>query len=286
MGQASDRIDVQRFVRDYCAIYLGASDAVVEVETSPTQTDPRHNPDPLTGEAPLETRITVHVKDQTVEADGIDLREALIETMAAVRALTIPGPPSLEAVIYTIGGEEVSEDNFGSGYPKQYRHLDVYGLMGLYPQLAHGMVGEFEVKLYSTSDPDIAPLLYAYGSDGQEQYHLLPAAVDDEPQVDAFTKAWTRGMSIVGRGYFHDASHHQVAYRSLAPYVDDIQKALPRLPASTAVFLAAMVSFFNGDTGGKMLRSLQAAGLSDIAARLDHDQRQVLADLMVAYTGW
>lgn len=56
--------------------------------------------------------------------------------------------------------------------------------------------------------------------------------------------------------------------------------------ASTAVFLAAMVSFFNGDTGGKMLRSLQAAGLSDIAARLDHAQRQVLADLMVAYTGW
>lgn len=279
-------IDVDRFLRDYCAIYLGDSDVVVDVAHLPTQADPRRNPDPLTGEAPLETRITLHVKDKTVEGEGIDLREALTETMAAIRELTIPVPPPPEPVSYTIAGEEVSEEQFVAAYPKRYRHLDIHGLIELYPQLAQGVVGEFDIRLYSTSDPDISPLLHAYGADAQDQYHLLAAATCDEPQIDPFTKAWTRGIALVGREYFRNASHHQVSYQFLPPYVADIQKSLASLPASKAVFLAALVSFFNGDTGAKMLRSLQAAGLSDIAARLDHDQRQVLADLLIAYTSW
>lgn len=107
----------------------------------------------------------------------------------------------------------------------------------------------------------------------------------EEPEWDPFTKAWTRGIELIGREYFRDIGY-QAPYRARPPYISDIKKSLESLPASTAVFLAAMVSFYNGDTGGKMLRSLQAAGLGDIAARLDNDQRQVLADLMVAYTGW
>lgn len=107
----------------------------------------------------------------------------------------------------------------------------------------------------------------------------------DEPEIDPFTKAWQRGMKIAGESYFYDRGY-VTSYRSAPPNVVGIKKSLETLPAGTAIFLAALVSFYNGETGGKMLRTLQAAGLGDISARLNQDQRQVLADLLLAYTGW
>ena len=52
------------------------------------------------------------------------------------------------------------------------------------------------------------------------------------------------------------------------------------------MFLASLVSFYNSDPGGELLRSLGANGLSGIAARLDESRRQVIADLLLAYPGW
>jgi hypothetical protein len=75
-------------------------------------------------------------------------------------------------------------------------------------------------------------------------------------------------------------------YRELTPRIDAIKKALEVLPTGSAVFLAALVSCCNGDTGGRMLRALQASGFADIASRLDVDQRRVLADLLVSFEGW
>ncbi len=49
-----------------------------------------------------------------------------------------------------------------------------------------------------------------------------------------------------------------------------------------AMFLAALVSFYNSDPGGELLRSLGANGLSGIAARLDESRRQVIGDLLLA----
>ena len=92
-------------------------------------------------------------------------------------------------------------------------------------------------------------------------------------------------MEIAGRQYFRNPGYF-ISYQSAPPNITEIKKSIETLPAGQAIFLAALVSFYNGETGGKLLRSLQAAGLSDIAARLGHDQRQVLADLLVAYTGW
>ncbi|MDD4865730.1 MAG: hypothetical protein PHQ28_00935 [Mycobacterium sp.] len=106
-----------------------------------------------------------------------------------------------------------------------------------------------------------------------------------DPEPDSFTTAWKRGIELVGRQYFREGGYF-ISYELSPPDIVEITRSLEFLPAGTAVFLAAMVSFYNGDTGGKMLRGLQAAGLGDIAARLDHDQRTVLADLLVAYTGW
>ena len=63
-------------------------------------------------------------------------------------------------------------------------------------------------------------------------------------------------------------------------------KALGVLSSGEAVFLAALVSFYDSDTGGDMLKDVGGAGLSDIAARLHEQRRRVIADLVVTYPGW
>jgi hypothetical protein len=47
-----------------------------------------------------------------------------------------------------------------------------------------------------------------------------------------------------------------------------------------------MVSFYNSNPGGQMLRERDAEGLSDIAASLDEPHRRVLAELLISYPGW
>ena len=62
-------------------------------------------------------------------------------------------------------------------------------------------------------------------------------------------------------------------------------RALGVLSSGEAVFLAALVSFYDSDTGGGMLKN-GGAGLSDIAARLHEQRRRVIADLVTTYPGW
>jgi len=53
-----------------------------------------------------------------------------------------------------------------------------------------------------------------------------------------------------------------------------------------AMFLAALVSFYNSDPAGSSCDPFGANGLSGIAARLDESRRQVIANLLLAYPGW
>ena len=47
-----------------------------------------------------------------------------------------------------------------------------------------------------------------------------------------------------------------------------------------------MVSFYDGDAGGRLLKGLGASGLGDIASSLDPERREILADLLANYPGW
>jgi hypothetical protein len=108
----------------------------------------------------------------------------------------------------------------------------------------------------------------------------------DEP---SFFEAWQRGVEIAGHRWFGDgqaSSQSATSKWDLPPRVDDIRSAIGWLSSGEAMFPAAMVSFYNSDPGGELLRSLGANGLSDIAASLDESRRQVIADLLLAYPGW
>ncbi|OBI24307.1 hypothetical protein [Mycolicibacter sinensis] len=103
-----------------------------------------------------------------------------------------------------------------------------------------------------------------------------------------FSQAWRRaiGFKRAYRDYFDRQEIRSMSYRGWTPRVAMIKKDLDEMPASDAIFLAALVSFYNGDSGGRLLRGLGAQGMSDIAASLDQQRRQILADLLVNFVGW
>lgn len=104
----------------------------------------------------------------------------------------------------------------------------------------------------------------------------------------AFFDAWRAGVDIAGSRWFGDgkASANASSKWDLAPRFDDISEAVGWLSSGEAVFLAAMFSFYNADSGGKMLRKLRVNGIGDVAASLDEPRRRVIADLLVSYNGW
>lgn len=108
------------------------------------------------------------------------------------------------------------------------------------------------------------------------------------PEERPFSRAWRRAIDsrYYYSSYFDHNSTISGSFRGWTPQVAVIKKELEGMSASDAIFLAAMVSFYNPDTGGRLLRGLGAQGLGDIAASLDEERRQRLAELLVTYIGW
>jgi hypothetical protein len=103
-----------------------------------------------------------------------------------------------------------------------------------------------------------------------------------------FFEAWRTVVGLAGARYFGDGRSPTSATSKwdLEPRVEAITDALGVLSSGEAVFLAALASFYDSDTGGEMLKQVGGVGLSDVAARLDEQRRRVIADLVVAYPGW
>ncbi|MEX3646614.1 hypothetical protein [Mycolicibacterium porcinum] len=105
----------------------------------------------------------------------------------------------------------------------------------------------------------------------------------------AFFEAWRAGVVLAGEQYFGNGTHSPATASSkwdLAPGLERINHDIGVLSSGEATFLAALVSFYDGAAGADLQRHAEARGLSDVATRLDHVRRQVLADLLIAYPGW
>ena len=64
-----------------------------------------------------------------------------------------------------------------------------------------------------------------------------------------------------------------------------IDRAIGVMSSGEKVFLAALVSFYNAEDGGKLLKRIGVQGLADLGG-LDLSRRSVLASLLLNYTGW
>ncbi|WP_454793766.1 hypothetical protein [Mycolicibacterium lutetiense] len=105
----------------------------------------------------------------------------------------------------------------------------------------------------------------------------------------AFFEAWRSGVSLAGEHYFGNGTLSSAAASSkwgLSPDLERITHDISVLSSGEAVFLAALVSFYDGTAGTELLAQADARSFSDVAARLDFPRRQVLADLIIAYSGW
>ncbi|MFU4587720.1 hypothetical protein ACM72B_30275 [Pseudomonas aeruginosa] len=105
----------------------------------------------------------------------------------------------------------------------------------------------------------------------------------------AFLEAWKRGIQIAGVEWFGDGTHEGMRQAEtkweLRPNVLRLNDALGVLSGGQRMFLSAMVSFYNAQEGGAMLKRCQFEGLADLGG-LDLERRKVIADLVLHYDGW
>lgn len=116
----------------------------------------------------------------------------------------------------------------------------------------------------------------------REERHFASAS-------DAFFQAWKRGAEIAGPEWFGDGTREGLRSAAskwdLRPNLLVLNDALGVLSGGQRMFLSAMVSFYNAREGAAMLKRCGFEGLADLGG-LDLERRQVIADLVLNYSGW
>lgn len=105
-----------------------------------------------------------------------------------------------------------------------------------------------------------------------------------------FLEAWKRGVRLAGPQFFGTASPRtdlcEVESKwDLRPRMDLIDQSIGVMSSGEKVFLAALTSFYNAQDGGELLKRVHVQGLADLGG-LDLERRDVIATLILNYTGW
>lgn len=115
---------------------------------------------------------------------------------------------------------------------------------------------------------------------------------DHKPQslaAELFFEAWKQAVQLAGPSYFGIECRSDVnmarSQWDLCPDVPLIESTIGALSHGEQVFLAALVSFYNDETGGHLLQRVGVRGLADFGL-LDMKRRILLAKLLIHYSGW
>jgi len=104
-----------------------------------------------------------------------------------------------------------------------------------------------------------------------------------------FLAAWKRGVALAGPHLFGTGPRadfeNAVTKWDLCPKVALIERAIGVMSSGEKTFLAALVSFYNAEDGGRLLKRIGFHGLADLGG-LDLSRRAVIAGLILNYTGW
>ena len=105
-----------------------------------------------------------------------------------------------------------------------------------------------------------------------------------------FFLAWKKAAELAGPQYFGDGTKENLgrasAKNDLRPDLDMMGRAIGVVSPGEGVFLAVLYSFYNDTDAVPLLKMAGVEGMADIASRLDLQRRQLVADLLVNYTGW
>lgn len=116
----------------------------------------------------------------------------------------------------------------------------------------------------------------------REQAHFADAAA-------TFLRAWKQGVELAGVRFFGNGTRQDLdaARRKwdLCPNLTLINDAINVMSHGEAIFLASLVSFYDSEDGGRLLRHAGVDGLADLG-RLDLKRRAIISSLLLSYTGW
>lgn len=120
-------------------------------------------------------------------------------------------------------------------------------------------------------------------------YQVISEQQHYEVSPHVFFETWKRGVIIAGHHWFGDGTQqnleHATSKWDLCPRMQSIQQSLGVLSSGEKLFLSAMASFYNAAEGGKLLERCGFRGLADLDT-LDLHRRQVIAKLVLYYSGW
>lgn len=104
-----------------------------------------------------------------------------------------------------------------------------------------------------------------------------------------FFQTWKQAVLLAGPVYFGNGKRDSVTEArdkwDLCPDVPLIQSAIGVMSHGEQVFIAALVSFYDDETGGRLLRRAGVNGLADFGL-LDMQRRALIANLIIHYSGW
>lgn len=106
----------------------------------------------------------------------------------------------------------------------------------------------------------------------------------------AFLEAWKQGVRLAGVHYFHvtsESAAQALDKEQLRPNREKIEADLGVLSHGERVFISAMYCFFDSADGQAMFARFGEGGSpGEIAYILDDKRRDIIARLLVNYTGW
>ena len=118
---------------------------------------------------------------------------------------------------------------------------------------------------------------------------LINAHQQQALSPEQFFQAWKKAVLLAGPRYFgiecRSDTNMTRSKWDLCPDVPLIESAIGVMSHGEQVFLAALVSFYNDETGGRLLQRVGVRGLADFSL-LDTQRRMLLATLFIHYSSW
>lgn len=107
---------------------------------------------------------------------------------------------------------------------------------------------------------------------------------------DVFLSVWKEAVSVAGSPYFGvshvDAVWRATSIQALVPDVSRINDDLASLDVGDAAFLLALYQFHNPSDAQALMTRLGAGTWLDLLQCLDLPRRQLMAKLVLHFSGW
>ncbi|AZE99513.1 hypothetical protein C4J95_2051 [Pseudomonas orientalis] len=104
-----------------------------------------------------------------------------------------------------------------------------------------------------------------------------------------FFQTWQQAVLLAGPVYFGNGKRSSATEArdkwELRPNVSLIESAIGAMSHGEQVFIAALVSVYDDESGGRLLRRMGVNGLADFGV-LDTRRRTLVANLIIHYSGW